>query len=115
MENEEERRYKILFVTPELILNLLTFTGFKRGDCTIRYEFKTEDLPKGIIVKAVHYREAFFCFGITLYHSTWPIVPLGEPLPYIEDAGLEIFRYTHETYIEPILEVKSWRDFPAQF
>lgn len=74
----QERRLKIMWVTPELLVGLRFFGGNRVGD---QVEWTTLDLPADVTVQAVHYSPERDAFGFRLYHPSWDVVPDGNVIP----------------------------------
>ena len=85
-----ERRYRILSVSAELLLNAL-FSPRRDGD-TIRV-VRLEGLPEGCEVQAVMWCDLTCVFKLRLWHESFDVVPDGEMCPSIWPlCGVETLR-----------------------
>lgn len=75
-----ERRYRVLSVTPELLMNAL-FSS-RRDGSTIRV-IRMEGLPDGCEIQAVTWDDLSCCFKFRLWHESFDVVPAGEMCPAI--------------------------------
>jgi hypothetical protein len=65
---DSERRLRIIYVTPELVIHLATGMTF---------EVAENDIPAGAIVRNVAYSPEKHAFAVLLQHDSFEYVPLG--------------------------------------
>jgi len=82
---EKERRYKILLVSPETIIELLN--NWKTKDAVILPEL---NLPEGTNIINVYWSNQRQTFEIVLEHHTFDIVLDGAMLPILNDIYITI-------------------------
>lgn len=77
------RRYKLLRVSAELLMNVL-LSPARRGAVV---EWVTvEGLPDGVQIEAVVWDDLYRTFTLRLWHESFELVPPGEMAPFIDPA-----------------------------
>jgi hypothetical protein len=76
-KREKDRRYKILYVSPELLMNALFAGGLSNTSITV------EGMPTDCQIVGVHYSEDRISFAFMLYHESFDIVPEVNCIPTI--------------------------------
>ncbi len=75
----EERRYKLLWVSTELLMYMRFGACLRRGD-EVLYPV-LENWPEGAVVRSVTYDHLTDSFAFRLYHPDWPVIASGEHIP----------------------------------
>lgn len=114
--NLDDRRFKRLSLPMDFPLQFIAFESLQPGLCIPTKKFKTDSLPQGIKVVAVDYNMAIAAWTYILYHKDWPVLPMGEIIPEIqEEVHIEVIVIGDEPskQVHSLGTAKSWRDLPS--
>lgn len=91
---KREPRYRVLDVTPELMMNVLLSP--QRHACEVR-SLVIEGLPNGVEIDAVFWSDECRCFRFRLWHESFDLVSLAEMIPLIlPTVRVDVIRLSKE-------------------
>jgi len=97
---ENDRRFKIAGITPDLIVDILNAFGDMEFICLP----VTDSLPEGTKVLAVHDNHERYCLDAILYHESFSPVPLGEAIPRLDGGVIEYRTFVRKPISDGFVE-----------
>lgn len=86
-----DRRYKIMTVTPDILMNALFSPTYSPGDRTVRvYSLTDADgkpLPEDVRADAIAYDDLRDLIYVRLWSASWPVMDTASHLP---DVGIAV-------------------------
>ena len=105
---EYKRRCKIIWIEDQYMMSLFNFWGrYINLDSEDSDEIQcvavpiVMGLPKDYVVLNVFYEPSRMCFGILIYHPTFPLIPEGVEFPTIHN-GIKIVEIPAKNMLQKI-------------
>lgn len=112
----DDRCWKKLDVPIDFPLRFMLWEMLQPQMCIPMHKFSTDTFPDGVKCETMFYSADRQCYSYVLYHPSWPSVPVGEIIPYInEEVHIEVFTLGDDPAkaINSLGKVNSWRDLPS--